>query len=128
VFLLLVPVGVVLHALVPSPERIVYWAILAALALPFFAAFEAFVRRGSAWRAVGFGVLGRVILFASLFVGIGVGVLPPVLAGLPLLVLQYLLIEVFAATCYAAGRNPAVIAVMEAVFITWLAATFAPIS
>jgi len=129
VFVLLVPVGVVFHQMVPTPERLVYWASLAVVGLPFFAALEAFVRRGSAWRAIGLGALGRVILFAALLVGIGTGVLPPVLfLVLPILVFQYLVIEVFASTCYAWGRNPAVIAVMETVFIGWLAATLTPIS
>ena len=128
-FLLLLPLGLVFHRMVPTAERAVYWAIVAALGLPFFAAFEVIVRRGSTWRAIGLGVLGRVILFATLVLGIALTVLPPVLGlVLPLLVFQFIVIEVFAATCYASGRNPAVIAVMEAVFIGWIAAVLTPIS
>jgi dienelactone hydrolase len=128
VFALLAPIGVVFHRLVPTTERLVLWILVAALALPFFAAFETFVRRGSTWRAVGLGVLGRLLLLMSLAVGVGLGVLPGVIAlVMPLLVLQYVVLEVFAATCYATGRNPAVIAVVDSIFIAWFATTLTPI-
>jgi hypothetical protein len=129
IFLLLAPAGVVIHRSIPDWERLIYWAILAALMLPFFAAFEAIVRRGSTWAALGFGVLGRALLLAVLFLGIGVGVLPGVLSLVAtLLIVQYVLLEIFAATCYARGRNPAVIAVVDAVFIGWVSVMFSPLS
>ena len=128
-FLLLAPAGIVIHRSVPDWERIIYWVILAALMLPFFAAFEAIVRRGGTWAAIGFGLLGRLLLLAVLFVGIAVGALSGVLAlVLPLLVLQYVLLEIFAATCYARGRNTAVIAVVDTVFIAWIGVMFSPLS
>ena len=46
---------------------------------------------------------------------------------IPLLVLQYVFLEIFAATAYSAGRNPAVIAVVDAVFVAWLAVMLSPI-
>jgi hypothetical protein len=113
---------------VPTPDRLVLWVIVTLMALPFFAAFEALVRRGGTWQAIGWGVLGRVLLLVVLFIGLGAGVLPSVIGlVLPLLVVQYLLLEVFAATCYARGRNPALIAVVESVFVAWLAVTLTPI-
>lgn len=128
IFLLLSPLAVVAHRFVPTPERLVLWAIVTLMALPFFAAFEALVRRGGTWQAIGWGVLGRVILLVFLAIGLAIGVLPPVIAlVLPLLVVQYLLLELFAATCYAAGKNPAVIAVVESVFIAWVVITLTPI-
>ena len=65
------------------------------------------------------------ILLAALFVGVGLQVLPGVLTlVLPILVLEYVVLEIFAATCYASGRNPALIAVVDSVFIAWLAVMF----
>lgn len=128
VFLLLTPLSIVTHRMVPTPERLVLWVVVAVMALPFFAAFEALVRRGGTWQAVGWGVLGRVILLSVLVAGLGAGLLPPVIGlVLPLLVAQYLVLELFAATCYGRGRNPAVVAVVESVFIAWVVVTLTPI-
>lgn len=128
VFVLFLPLGGVIHRLVPTPERLVLWVIITVMALPFFAAFESLVRRGGTWAALGWGLLGRLILLLALVVGLGAGVLPPVIAlVVPLLVGQYVLLEVFAATCYARGRNPAVIAVTESVVIAWIVVTLTPI-
>ncbi len=128
VFVLFLPFGGVVHRLVPTPERLVLWAIVAAMALPFFSAFEALVRRGGTWAALGWGLLGRLVLLLTLIVGLGIGVLPPVIAlVVPGLIGQFVLLEVFASTCYAKGRNPAVIAVTESVFIAWIVVTLTPI-
>ena len=128
IFVLLTPLAMITHRLVPTPERLVLWVVVTAMALPFYAAFEAIVRRGGTWQAVGWGVLGRVILLAVLFVGLAAGLVPPVIGlVIPLLVVQYVMLEIFAATCYARGRNPAVIAVVESVFIAWIAVTLTPI-
>lgn len=128
VFVLFLPLGGVIHRLVPTPERLILWMIVTAMALPFFSAFEALVRRGGTWAALGWGLLGRLILLLALVVGLGAGVLPPVIAlVVPLLVGQYVLLEIFATTCYARGRNPAVIAVTESVIIAWIVVTLTPI-
>jgi hypothetical protein len=128
IFLLLAPIGGAFHRLGPTTERLVLWVVVVALSLPFFAAFEALVRRGSTWAAIGWGLLGRALLLVLMFVGVGAGVLPGVIAlVVPLLVAQYVLLEIFAATCYATGRNPAVIAVVDSVFIAWVATTLTPI-
>ena len=96
--------------------------------MPFFAAFEAIVRRGSMVAAIGWGVLGRVLLLAALSIGVSLQVLPAVLAlVIPILVLQYVILEIFAASCYATGRNTAVIAVVDAIFIAWLTIMLTPI-
>jgi hypothetical protein len=127
-FVLFLPLGGVIHRLVPTPERLVLWMVVTAMALPFFAAFEALVRRGGTWAALGWGLLGRLVLLSALVIGLGMGVLPPVIGlVVPLLVGQYVLLEVFAATCYARGRNTAVIAVTESVVIAWIVVTLTPI-
>ena len=128
IFVLLTPLAAVTHRMVPTPERLVLWVVLAVMALPFFAAFEALVRRGGTWQAIGWGVLGRVVLLGVLGVGLALGLLPAVIGlVIPLLIVQYLVLEVFAATCYARSRNPAVIAVVESVVIAWIAVTLTPI-
>jgi len=127
-FLLLTPLEVVFHRLVPTWERLVLWAVVAVLALPFFAAFEGLVRRGGTWAAAGWGALGRVILLLALLVGVRLNLLPGVITlVVPILVLQYLILEVFADTCFAAGRNPAVIAVVDSIFIAWMVTALTPI-
>ena len=128
IFAMLAPAGVVLHATVPNVERAIYWAIVALALLPFFAAFEAIVRRGGTWAGLGFGVLGRAMLMVLLVIGLAAGALPGVL-GLILvpLVAQYVLLEVFAAAAWASGRNAAVIAVVDSIFTAWVAVMFSPI-
>jgi hypothetical protein len=128
IVVLLLPLSGVFHRLVPTPQRAVYWVVMAAMALPFFAAFEALIRRGRPGRAAGWGVLGRVLLLAVLFLGLGLRALPDVIAlVLPLLVLQYALLEVFAAGAYVRARNTALIAVVDAVFVGWLAVMLTPV-
>jgi dienelactone hydrolase len=127
-FVMLAPAGVILHNTVPSAERVFYWVILAAATLPFMAAFEAIVRRGSTWRSLGFGLLGRLLLIVVLLVGLALGALPFVLSlVVPVLALQYVVLEIFATAAWSTGRNAAVIAVAESVFIAWFAVMFSPI-
>jgi alpha/beta superfamily hydrolase len=127
-FVLLAPAGVIIHATVPNVERTVYWAILAAGSFPFFAAFEAIVRRGNTWQSLGLGLLGRAMLVLVLLVGLGLGALPGVLSLIvPVLALQYVVMEIFAASAWATGRNTAVIAIAECVFASWIAVMFSPI-
>jgi dienelactone hydrolase len=128
VFVLLVPLSGVFHRLVPTPERAVYWVVMSALALPFFAAFEALLRRGRPGPAAGWGVVGRLLLQVVLYAGLGLDALPSVIALVgPLLIVLYVVLEVFAAGCYAKARNTAVIAIVDAVVIGWLAVTLTPI-
>jgi dienelactone hydrolase len=127
-FVVLLPLGPVLHRMVPTPTRLALWVVVALMALPFFAAFEALLRRGGALAAVGWGLAGRVLVVVVLGAGLAAGVLPAVIAlVLPLFAGMFLLLEVFAGACYARGRDPAVIAVTESVVLAWVAVTFTPI-
>lgn len=63
-----------------------------------------------------------------LVAGLAAGLLPAVVGlVLPLLVGLYLVLEVFAATCYARSRSPGLVAVTESIVIAWLAVTLTPI-
>ena len=58
----------------------------------------------------------------------GVHTLPPVVGlVLPVLAGLFLLLEVFAAPAYATGGNPALIAVVDALFIAWITAVTIPV-
>jgi dienelactone hydrolase len=125
---LLLPMSGVFHRLVPTAQRSVYWVVVSLMALPFFGAFEALLRRGRPGPAAGWGALGRVLLLVILFVGLGAKALPGVIAlVLPLLILQYVILEVVAAGIYAKSRNAALVAVVDAVVIGWVAVTLTPI-
>jgi hypothetical protein len=128
IFLLVVPLSGVLHNVVPTPDRFVYWVVLSVLLLPFFSAFEALLRRGGPGFSVLWASLGRLLLLLVLFIGLSVGTVPPVVAlVLPLLFVQYVLLEVYAAAAYARARNPAVIAVVDAFVVGWLAVMLSPV-
>ena len=60
--------------------------------------------------------------------GVALGLLPSILSLVaPIVLLQYVLLEVFAGTAYAKGRNTAVIAVVEAVLVGWAVALLSPL-
>jgi dienelactone hydrolase len=125
---LLIPLGPVFHRLVPTPERAVYWVVMSLASLPFYAAFEALLRRGRTLRANIAGALGKVLLLVVMFVGLSIGALPSVIGLiLPLLVLQFVLLELFAATAYARGRNTTMIAVVDAVLIGFVTVALTPV-
>jgi dienelactone hydrolase len=126
---LLLPLGPVFHRMVPTPQRALYWVVMAAVALPFFSAYHALIRRGDGTARVVSGVVGRLLLLLVMVLGVLGGVLPfVILLVLPLMILQYVLLELFAATCYQTSRNITVVAVVDAVIVGWLAVTFTPVS
>jgi dienelactone hydrolase len=128
VIVLLLPLADVFHRMVPTPARSVYWVVTSLLALPFFSAFEGLLRRGRPGRAAGWGVLGRVLLLVVLYIGLAAHALPGVIALVaPLLVLQFIILEVVAAGAYAKARNAALVAVIDAVFLGWVAVVVTPV-
>jgi dienelactone hydrolase len=128
IFVLLLPLAGVLHRLVPTPTRLIYWILVSALVLPFFAAFEALIRRGGGVGGAVRGLLGRALLMVVLAIGVNGEVLPRVLTlVVPILIGQYVIAEVFAAGVYARARNTAVIAVADAVIVGMLVATMTPV-
>jgi hypothetical protein len=127
-FVLLAPLGSVFHRLIPTPERLVLWAAITLLVLPFFAGFEQIVRRGRTWPALGWGVLGRALIVGIVALGVAAHVFPPVVAILiPIIVVLFVLLEIFGVPAYAAGANPALLAVVDAVFIAWVVAVAIPV-
>ncbi|HBZ70931.1 MAG TPA: hypothetical protein DEP35_14830 [Deltaproteobacteria bacterium] len=128
IYLLLAPLGVVGHRTAPTAERFFVAAGSAFLLLPFFLAFEATFRRGGLARATLLGVSGRILVLAAVVAGVQVGVLPPVVMLMaPMLVILFILFEVFASGVYIASGNWLVIAVTESAWLAWLLATVFPL-
>jgi dienelactone hydrolase len=128
VYLLLMPLGVVGHRTAPTSERVCVAAVATLLLLPFFLAFEAALRRGHLVGATLLGVSGRILVIVAMVVGVRVGVVPPVvMLMVPLLVILFLLFEVFAWGVYATSGNWLVIAVTESAWLAWLAASVLPL-
>jgi hypothetical protein len=128
VYVLMNPISTVFHRLVPTPERLVIWIIGSALMAPLFLAAESLIRRGSLRASIGLGAASRVMTLIVLSIGIRLGLLPGVLSLiLPILLVIFVFVEVFAAGVYWKSRNVALIALVEALWIAWLASIAGPI-
>jgi hypothetical protein len=128
IYLLLSPFGAVYHRLALSPIRLVAGVLVAATVLPFFLALERLTRRGNTAVAVLLGLAGKTVLLVVTLIGLGLQLLPGVIGVIvPILVLIFLMMEVFAAGVYAAGRNITLIAVVHAGWFAWVAAAAMPI-
>jgi hypothetical protein len=86
------------------------------------------LRRGGLVGATLLGVSGRALVIVAMFVGVRAGVIPPVvMLMIPMLVILFLLFEVFAWGVYATSGNWLVIAVTESAWLAWLAASVLPL-
>ncbi|MEY2477147.1 MAG: hypothetical protein QOG87_2462 [Actinomycetota bacterium] len=128
IYLLLSPLGAVFHRLTLSPARLVAGVLVALAVLPFFLALERLTRRGGTVAATLLGLAGKAVLLVVTLIGLSLGLLPSVIGVIvPILVLIFVVMEVFAAGAYAAGRNIALIAVVHAAWFAWIAAAAMPI-
>ncbi len=128
VWLALTPIGVVGHRLSTGPERLVAGAVLGLLLCPFFVAFEWSLRRGSPFVATLLGVAGRVLVIATLLLGVSLGALPPVVGLMvPVFALLSIGFEALAFGVVLAGRNPLPIALIESAWLGFLLAAWMPI-
>ncbi len=129
IYLMRAPAGVVLHRLVPTPERLIALIVCAALMLPFFLAFELLLRRGGIVTSTAIGLSGRVVTLALIWIGVIAGVLPfVVMLILPVLVMLFVAMEIFAAAAYSASANLLMIAVVESMWLAWVVAVLMPIT
>jgi dienelactone hydrolase len=128
VYVLLAPLGVVSHRLTPTPERLAVGIVAALLLFPFFLAFELQLRRGSAGRALLFGLLGRALILLVTYIGVLAGVLPPVvLLMLPVFAFTFVMVELLAASLYARSHDVLLVAMVESLWLAWIFAVTAPI-
>jgi len=128
VYVLLLPIGTVVHRVTLTPERLLVLVGASALLLPFSLAFQRLLRRGPPLRATLTAALGRVLVLAVLGVGVATGVLSfVVVLMLPALTLVFVLMEILAASLYAASRNLAAIASIDAVWLAFVIVTTMPL-
>jgi dienelactone hydrolase len=128
IYVLMLPLGSLIHRMTLTPERLAVLIAAAGLLLPFSLAFSRLLRRGPPLRATVNCVLGRVLVLATLGLGVATGLLPfVVVLMLPALVLVFALMEILAASLYAASRNLAAIASIDAIWLAFVIATTMPL-
>ncbi|GAA2416607.1 hypothetical protein GCM10010404_88760 [Nonomuraea africana] len=128
VIVLLTPLGAMVHGLVPTPERVLIWALTAALILPFFLAVDRMLRRGRPPAAAARSLAARLLVLAIVMIGVITQVLPGML-GLYVMVLGpfLLLLELAAYGLYALGRDHRLTAFVQAGAVAWVLSWLSPI-
>jgi dienelactone hydrolase len=120
---------VVLHRIALTPERMVAWIIATLVVLPFWLGFEFLVRRGGVVISTVLGTVGRGVIVLLLFGGAAIGIFPTVLfLVVPLIVLNFVMLEIFAASAYSTSRNLFLIAIVETMMFTMPLAAVNPIT
>ncbi len=120
---------VALHRLALTPERMVAWIIACLIMLPFWLGFEFLVRRGGIVISTVLGAGGRAVIVLLLFAGAAIGVFPGVLfLSVPLIILSFVMLEIFAASAYSTSRNLFLIALVETMLFTMPLAATNPIT
>jgi dienelactone hydrolase len=129
VYVGLVAMSPVLHHLSLTPERAMAIVIGSVLIFPFWVAFEFLLRRGGLAFSTFIASIGRVTILALMGIGVSVHILPFVLLlVVPILTLNFVMIEIFAAAAYSTSRNLMLIAAAEALFFAWTFAVADPIT
>jgi hypothetical protein len=127
-FLLMQPIGVVVHRATLTPERMLVFAAATLGLLPLTLAFNLLLRRGATASATLTALAGRVLVLLVLFAGVKAGVLDVVLLFmLPTLAVVYLLFEVLASALYAVSRNLLAIALLDAAWLAFVTAAVMPV-
>jgi len=117
------------HHLSLSPERLMVMAMACVLSFPFWMGFELLVRRGGLAISTVWAALGRILIVVLMAVGVSLGLLPFFLMLiLPIIVLNFAMIEIFAASAYSASHNLTLIAIFETLWLAWLIAGSSPIT
>jgi dienelactone hydrolase len=124
-----VAMSVAFHHQSMSPERLMVMAMASVLLFPFWMGFELLVRRGGPAISTVWAVLGRILIVVLMGAGVSLGLLPFFLMLiLPIIVLNFVMIEIFSASAYSASRNLTLIAVFETLWFAWLIAAASPIT
>ena len=124
-----VAMSVAFHHQSMSPERLMVMAMASVILFPFWMGFELLLRRGGPAISTAWAVLGRILIVVLMAAGVSLGLLPFFLMLiLPIIVLNFVMIEIFAASAYSASRNLTLIAVFETLWFAWLIAAASPIT
>jgi len=104
-------------------------AMGAVLMFPFWMSFELLVRRGGLAMSTVWASIGRILILVLMVVGVTLDVLPGVLMLiLPIIVIAFVMIEIFSASAYSTSRNLLLIAVFETLWWAWMLAASSPIT
>jgi len=121
--------SVTFHRLAFTPERLLAWIFAAAMTLPFWLGFEFLVRRGGVVMSTVLGSLGRAVILVLLLAGAMIGVFPRFLfLVVPIVGLQFVGLEILAASAYSTSRNLFLIALIESAWFAWFLAATNPIT
>ncbi|MBW2268544.1 MAG: alpha/beta fold hydrolase [Deltaproteobacteria bacterium] len=127
-YVCLVPLGVVLHRVTLTPERMLVYALCFVGFLPFHFAFNLLLRRGPVASATLYALLGRLLVLGVLMAAVPLAGLDRViLLMLPALTLVSILFEAFASALYAGSRNILAIALVEAGWLALVVAAIMPV-
>jgi dienelactone hydrolase len=128
VYCLMFPLGVVVHRMTLTPERMLVFAASTAALLPFALAVQVLLRRGPPLTAGLFSLAGRVLVLVALVVGVALGVIERVVMLMvgPLALLA-LMAELLATSIYAASRNLGAIALIDAAWLAFVVASSMPV-
>jgi hypothetical protein len=125
----LVAMSPTFHYLALSPERLMVMTMATMLLCPFWLGFEWLVRRGGWGISTMWAVFGRILIVILMVVGVSLRVLPFVLMLiLPIIVLNFVMFEIFSAAAYRASRNLTLIAFFETLWFAWIIAAVCPIT
>ncbi|MGA7870201.1 MAG: alpha/beta fold hydrolase [Candidatus Binatus sp.] len=128
-YVCLVAMSPAFHYLALSPERLMVMTMATVLLFPFWMSFEWLVRRGGPAISTMWAVLGRILIVILMAVGVSVRVLPFVLMLiLPIIVLNFVMFEIFSAAAYSASRNLTLIATLETLWFAFVIAAACPIT
>ena len=121
--------SVTFHRLAFTPERLLAWIFAAAMTLPFWLGFEFLVRRGGVVISTVLGSLGRAIILILLLAGAMAGAFSSFLFLIvPIVALQFIALEILAASAYSTSRNLFLIALIESAWFASLLAATNPIT
>lgn len=127
-YCLMAPLGVVLHRMAPTPERLLVFGAAALALLPLTLSFQVLLRRGAPAGASAFAVAGRALVLLALVAGVWLGILGGVvLLMLPSLAVLFVQAELVATPIYAVSRNLGAIAFLDATWLAFVMASSMPI-
>jgi dienelactone hydrolase len=129
IYFSMAPMAATFHRMSLSPERLVVFMLGTLLLLPFWLGFELLVRRGGVALSTTIAAIGRAVILLLMFAGVILGVISPVvMLVLPILALEFVMMEIFAASAYSTSRNLAVITLVETAWFAWMIAATNPIT
>lgn len=128
IYLVLTPLSAGVHELAPTPERMAVGVLYSLALLPFTLAFHHLLRRGGLGYSLGLSLAGRIVVLASIVVGVRLGIIADVvLLIVPVLAFLFVLFEVAATAIYASSRNVVLAALLEAAWLAWIMSASLPI-